>query len=323
MKRNNIKILWIDDDKDTDDGRDIIASAKMNGIDLIGFDCGSKGVNELNDKYHEYEGILLDVRTKYNINDKDEEKNFGKIKTEINKLIAKRDYKPLFVLTGKAPEIEKYHGDIKKVYHKNDLLIDNEIKIWNDIKNETQNLSLSIVKDKYFDVLSFGDIIDNRRMILNLALHLNGIKVLENPFNQIRLVLDSVFIYLHKICVAPDVLITHQHSVNLAYAYNYFQNNQKKEGFGALCLDYDSRKRTGTKYIVNPKPWPSDISKLSLSLFGRGTPVQALNHLQKKVDDFENNHFQNLKDNKYFAFSYINALFALLLWLANNYKILR
>ena len=66
-------------DKDTDDGRDIIASAKMNGIDLIGFDCGSKGVNELNDKYHEYEGILLDVRTKYNINDKDEEKNFGKI----------------------------------------------------------------------------------------------------------------------------------------------------------------------------------------------------------------------------------------------------
>ena len=321
MNKNNIKILWIDDDKDTADGGDIICSAKSNGVDLVGFDCGSKGINELNDNYHEYEGVLLDVKTKYNINDDDEIENFGKIKTEILKLIAKRNHKPIFILTGKAPEIQKYHGDIKTIYHKNDLLIDNEIQVWSDIINETQNLPLSIVKDKYFDVLSFGDTIDSRGMILNLALHLNGIKVLENPFNQIRLVLDSVFIYLHKIGVAADVLITRQHSVNLTYAYNYFQNNQKKEGWGALCLDFDPRTKTGSKYIVNPEPWPSDISRLSSSLFGRDTPVQALNHLQKEVDDFENNHFQNLKQNKYFAFFYINALFALLSWLSNNYKI--
>ena len=335
---NKIDVLWIDDECDHKTSDSLIKLASENSINLIGFSCGSFGIEELKSNYNEYDAILLDVKTKYYPNDTDQEKNLNKIKRDLQNIIAKKYSKtPIFYLTSRIPDyIDRLPDDEEdKFFTKGPIEFEGETKLFDQIKKTVENNSLYTVRKTYSDVIKVGEFIDlkihssTKKRILDLALHISGEKC-DEPFIRIRKILDSMFLFLYEIGEGNEHYIS-KNSVNLTAAFQYFQYNQTQQRERNGVPDYRILTKSPKfiplskkidkewKVFINKSSWPTDISTILFYLIGDETPVQALNHEQLEVNDDVESHFQNLKSNKYHSYIYINSLFTLLLWIKKRY----
>jgi hypothetical protein len=348
----SIDVLWIDDEHEDQVGEIIIESAEKNGITLKGVDCGYDGIEELRLRYDKYDAVLLDVQSKFHKNDSAEFSNYIIIQRHIEQMMAGKIRKPILTLSAKCSDAQKKMIESDKLFLKTPIVADQDISIWEEFKRITRGTDSKRIKQKYSNLIELGKKIDfiredtesvdsTEKMILSLAMHLEEKLISDDPFLQIRKIMDSIFLYLNRIGKGNEGYINENNSPNLTSAYQYFQSQQdpiEDADWGIKGLFYkkmknDLLKEECEKYginfrlpffnhtlkgnEINPKPWPTDISEIAYILLGKGTPVHGRNHLQKK--DSKKSHFQNVRDNKYFSYAYINLLFTFLLWFNEEY----
>ena len=337
LKIDFIDILWIDDHCNEDKLKFLIESAKEKGVRLNGYEYGVAGIKALKERFNDFDAILLDVKSKFHKDDKDEISNIDLITEEIQKIIARKTDVPIFYLTSKYSESMNRFPKARKVFNKSDILFEKDYSIWDSINQHVKDNKITVLKKKYKDVIEVGELIDLKinlnikNKIVDLALHVSGEKC-DEPFIRIRKILDSLFLFLYKIGEGNEHYIS-KNTVNLTAAFQYFQYNQTQQRERNGVPDYRIKNKSPKfiplskkidnewKVFTNKSSWPTDISTILFYLIGDETPVQALNHEQIDVRDDVESHFQNLKSNKYHSYIYINLLFTLLLWIKKRYRL--
>jgi len=207
-------ILWIDDEHETLTG--FIPHAKTNGINLVPFKSLNKGISELKNNLHFYDGVLLDA--KFFENEDDEEGTedtyyVHRAKEEILQLKKKFE---IFVLTGQAEAYEDstFKKSFPRTYEKGDELIE---KLFKDIKKAADGQEDTQIRHSHqrvFDVCTDKYIGKHAGQdILNL-LKINDETNINNHFNAVRKVVEDLFRAFNKFNLLPDEFVTPHVALN-------------------------------------------------------------------------------------------------------------
>jgi cold shock CspA family protein len=206
MEDKYFNILWIDDEHEGMSG--FKGDAKFNGIHLIAFKSLNKGISELKKNYPMYDGVLLDAKFFENEDDvkgSEDTDNVHRAKEEL--LLLPKKFK-VFVLTGQAEAYEDktFNKAFKRVYKKG---VDNDIEqLFIDIKTEANQLKDTQTRHEYsrvFDVCTERYIGETAAHDLLDLLNYNGSET--GKFNQIRKIVEDVFISFNKYDLLPSEYI--------------------------------------------------------------------------------------------------------------------
>ncbi|WP_026713747.1 hypothetical protein [Flavobacterium daejeonense] len=210
-------ILWIDDEHETLTGTK--GRAKRNGIQLIPFKSLNAGMNELEQNYPFYDGVLLDAKffeNEEDIKGSEDTDNVHRAKEQLLQLKKKFE---IFVLTGQAEAYEDstFNKAFKKVYKKGS---DVDIEcLFVDIKNAAANQEDTQLRHSYkrvFDVCNekyIGEM--SGQDILNL-LKVTDETNIDNHFNTIRKITEDLFMAFAKFNLLPSEFVMPSVSLNEA-----------------------------------------------------------------------------------------------------------
>ena len=237
---NKYTILWLEDNDSIVEA--FIDLAYQNEIEIIRFKTAKKAIKELQKNYAIYQGIILDAIGFFEDekNEKESKRGLGVIVRNIRE---SEEYKhlPLFILSGQTDITT--NGDLQdtlsfnKIYTKSrdeDILL-------NNLKIEADKLEYTKIKNKYSDVFEacesrfLGK--ENTENILELALVLENERnsKLKTNFNNIRLIIETLFSKLTKLKIIPESI--NQNGLNSCS--RYFSNK-------------DNEYKLKTKYILHP-----------------------------------------------------------------------
>jgi hypothetical protein len=206
MEKKYYNILWIDDEHEGMSG--FKGDAKFNDILLIPYKSLNAGISELKKNYPIYDGVLLDAKFFENENDikgSEDTENVHRAKEEL--LILPKKFE-VFVLTGQAEAYEDktFNKAFKKVYKKG---IDDDIEqLFIDIKTAANQLVDTQIRHDYsrvFDVCTERYIGEIAAHDLLELLKYNGCTT--GKFNQIRKIVDDLFLAFNKYDLLPSEFI--------------------------------------------------------------------------------------------------------------------
>lgn len=198
------QVIWIDDKCKERDFDAIITDAALDDIVIKAYEYGKDGLEELANNFLNYDGIILDVKCKYDTSELDTAANFYRILSELNGLMAeKHRVIPYFVYSAQ-PDIHSnsmFEMSLsgKILYKKGE---DDEILL-RDIKTEADKLLETRIKQKYLKNIRFAELYQELIEILTFVEN----EVYDNldPISKSRFVLNWVMDYLNKIGVLPIV----------------------------------------------------------------------------------------------------------------------
>ncbi|MDC0652219.1 hypothetical protein OAP29_01605 [Flavobacteriaceae bacterium] len=236
MKIKFYNILWIDDEHEGMSG--FKGDAKFNDIQLIPYKSFNEGISELKKNYSIYDGVLLDAKFFENEDDvkgSEDTDNVHRAKEELLLLPKKFE---VFVLTGQAEAYEDktFNKAFKKVYKKG---IDEDVEqLFTDIKNAANKLKDTQIRHEYtrvFDVCTERYIGEIAAHDLLELLNYNGCETAK--FNQIRKIVEDVFLAFHKYDLLPKVFFNPNPAVSEISKFlagqdtiDAFANYKLKEG---------------------------------------------------------------------------------------------
>jgi hypothetical protein len=208
-------ILWIDDEHETLMGTK--GRAKRNGINLIPFKSLNSGMDELEKNYPFYDGVIFDAKFFENEDDiKGTEDTYNVHRAKERLLQIKKKFE-VFILTGQAEAYEDktFKKAFTKVYKKGS---DKEIdRLFSDVilsASTQEDTQLRHRHKKVFDVCTekyLGELAGQE--ILNL-LKSNDKASLDDNFNDIRKVVEDLFVAFNKFSLLPSEFITPSISLN-------------------------------------------------------------------------------------------------------------
>lgn len=213
MEKKFYNILWIDDEHEGMSG--FKGDAKFNNIQLIPYKSLNEGISELKKNYPIYDGVLLDAKFFENEDDvkgSEDTDNVHRAKEELLLLPKKFE---VFVLTGQAEAYEDktFNKAFKKVYKKG---IDEDIEqLFVDVKSAADQLQDTQIRHKYnrvFDVCTERYIGENAAHDLLELLNYNGCET--GKFNQIRKIVEDVFLAFNKYDLLPSEFIQPNVAIN-------------------------------------------------------------------------------------------------------------
>jgi len=213
MEKKFYSILWIDDEHEGMSG--FKGDAKFNDIQLIPYKSLNEGISELKKNYPIYDGVLLDAKFFENEDDvkgSEDTDNVHRAKEELLLLPKKFE---VFVLTGQAEAYEDktFNKAFKKVYKKG---IDEVVEhLFVDIKNAANKPKDTQTRHEYsrvFDVCTERYIGENAAHDLLELLSYNGCETAK--FNQIRKIVEDVFLAFNKYDLLPSEFIQPNIAIN-------------------------------------------------------------------------------------------------------------
>ena len=213
MEKKFYNILWIDDEHEGMSG--FKGDAKFNDIQFVPYKSLNEGVSELKKNYPIYDGVLLDAKFFENEDDvkgSEDTDNVHRAKEELLLLPKKFE---VFVLTGQAEAYEDktFNKAFKKVYKKG---IDEDVEqLFVDIKNAADKLRDTQIRHEYnrvFDVCNERYIGENAAHDLLELLSYNGCETAK--FNQIRKIVEDVFLAFNKYDLLPSEFIQPNIAIN-------------------------------------------------------------------------------------------------------------
>ena len=213
MEKKFYNILWIDDEHEGMSG--FKGDAKFNDIQLISFKSFNEGISELKKNYPIYDGVLLDAKFFENEDDvkgSEDTDNVHRAKEEL--LLLPKKFQ-VFVLTGQAEAYEDktFNKAFKKVYKKG---IDKDIEqLFIDVKSAANQLQDTQIRHDYnrvFDVCTERYIGENAAHDLLELLNYNGCET--GKFNQIRKIVEDVFLAFNKYDLLPSEFIQPNVAIN-------------------------------------------------------------------------------------------------------------
>lgn len=191
-------IIWIDDKCNEDPF--FVLSAKKNGIIVHAFEFVKDGLNELENNFIRYDGIILDVKCLYESKDEAEQsKGFYAARKFLLQLTNKTGREiPCFVYSGQPDyknnaEFENYLNG-EKLYVKGA----DDKKLLEDIKTVADKRLSTQIRHKYLD--DVGKLPDNivSEMTDILTYVENVITNKPDVFNKMRAVLDWLMVQLNE-----------------------------------------------------------------------------------------------------------------------------
>lgn len=213
MEKKYYNILWIDDEHEGMLG--FKGDAKFNDIQLVPYKSLNDGVSELKKNHPIYDGVLLDAKFFENEDDvkgSEDTDNVHRAKEELLLLPKKFE---VFVLTGQAEAYEDktFNKAFKKVYKKG---IDDDIEqLFVDIKTAADQLKDTQIRHEYnrvFDVCTERYIGETAAHDLLELLKYNGCDT--GKFNQIRKIIEDVFLAFNKYDLLPSDFIQPKVALN-------------------------------------------------------------------------------------------------------------
>jgi hypothetical protein len=213
MEKKFYNILWIDDEHEGMSG--FKGDAKFNDIQLIPYKSLNEGISELKKNYPIYDGVLLDAKFFENEDDvrgSEDTDNVHRAKEELLLLPKKFE---VFVLTGQAEAYEDktFNKAFKKVYKKG---IDEDIEqLFVDVKSAANQLQDTQIRHEYsraFDVCTERYIGENAAHDLLELIKYNGCET--GKFNQIRKIVEDVFLAFNKYDLLPSEFIQPNVAIN-------------------------------------------------------------------------------------------------------------
>lgn len=206
MEKKFYNILWIDDEHDGMSG--FVGDAKFNGIKLMAFKSLNEGMSELKKNYPIYDGVLLDAKFFENEDDvkgSEDTENVHRAKEELLSLPKKFE---VFILTGQAEAYDDktFNKAFKNVYRKG---IDEDIEqLFLDIKKSADQQKDTQLRHEYsrvFDVCTERYIGEMAAHDILELLSYDGCETAK--FNQIRKLIEDVFLAFHKYDLIPAEFI--------------------------------------------------------------------------------------------------------------------
>ena len=198
MSEKQYHIIWIDDKCNEDPF--FVLSAKKNGIIIHAYEFVKDGLDELENNYIRYDGIILDVKCLYESkNEVDQSKGFYIARKFLLQLTNKTGNEiPCFVYSGQPDytsnaEFENYLNG-EKLYIKGK---DNK-QLLADIKSTADKRLSTQIRHKYLDEI--GELPDNivSEMTDILTYVENGVTNKPDVFNKMRAVLDWLMVQLNE-----------------------------------------------------------------------------------------------------------------------------
>ncbi len=210
-------VLWFDDKHDTfETFKD---DAHVNGIKLMCFTNAEEGLIELENNLLAYDAVIVDGLFYSNPNQSGDTVNdtaFGKVALFLEK-VADRKKIPWFILSGQTKFINEDNALARlfkenKVYNKN--FKEDLDQLLNDVKIEADNQIDTQIKQRYFKVFEVCSkkYIGNAaiRDLLSILKKEREIETFQDTdiyFNQLRKVMEDLFIAFNKYKLLPDVFI--------------------------------------------------------------------------------------------------------------------
>ena len=213
MEKKFYNILWIDDEHEGMSG--FKGDAKFNKIQLIPYKSLNEGISELKKNYPIYDGVLLDAKFFENEDDvKGSEDTYNVHRAKEELLLLPKKFE-VFVFTGQAEAYEDktFNKAFKKIYKKG---IDEDVEqLFVDIKNAADQLKDTQTRHEYtrvFDVCTERYIGETAAHDLLELLNYNGCET--GKFNQIRKIVEDVFLAFNKYDLLPSEFIKPNMAIN-------------------------------------------------------------------------------------------------------------
>ena len=213
-------ILWIDDQYK--DLFQFIIDAENENIFLDGFTSFEEGFDHLEMNIHNYDGVLLDAlffEKRDQIEGSEDLKGLRKAIDKLNELKHIKSL-PFFILSGqtrfeKDNTFEELYGKHFRKNNPNDISL-----LFNSIKEKADKLIDTQLKHKYqrvFDVCEkeyLGERIKTRLFNILKIMEDDQLLSTEDHFNQIRKILESIFIKMSDLNLLPKDIISNRGWIN-------------------------------------------------------------------------------------------------------------
>ncbi|MBQ0029132.1 MAG: hypothetical protein KBT32_01695 [Bacteroidales bacterium] len=205
------RVLWIDDEYEAMDA--FIEKCKvMHNIEIVGFTTRKSGMDALKDAPNDWDAILLDARGKdESENEKVSLKGLRNAIDEINQLKSKRDI-PYYIYTGQ-PDLASDNKQFEESFGTFYVKSTDDEKLINQMLKDMSELPLRQIVNRYKDVFEAIDYLGmNEQSKENLIGILKPLHFDQSKFdpkvhyNQIRQIIEQLFIALINWNIMPDVL---------------------------------------------------------------------------------------------------------------------
>ncbi|WP_417371489.1 hypothetical protein [Gelidibacter japonicus] len=229
------KVLWFDDEFDSNKGINIIDNANERNIELIGVTNAKVGIEMLKTSPENYDAILLDGLFFAGDSEKETLNDiaFREVAKIIMQLKAQGTVIPWFVYSGQKEFVKSKNSHQSTFEDENygnrtyDKINDeDQIDLWNDIIeacNENDDVKIRL---KYVDLLKICDdqYIGKRqyKRFFELLRQLEKPSIINNPqdfLNSMRKITEALFDKLNEIGLIPDEVRNGQGGIN---GSNYF-----------------------------------------------------------------------------------------------------
>jgi hypothetical protein len=203
------KVLLIDDECNTPNGREIIGYAEQEGIDIDAYESHEEGMQVLDGKKHFYHAVILDAKVK-KMKD-DTTVDLAGLAASRDRLIEinRNEYLPYFIFTAQ-PDYQKADW-FRQSYGDYFIKGDDNQKLLNAIKVAVEKKKEYIVQKKYqrvFEVCTDKYIGTNSaNMLLSLLKIVEGYEDSSNSENHlttVRKIVEQLFEAFKRIGVTPN-----------------------------------------------------------------------------------------------------------------------
>lgn len=235
--KKSYKILWIDDEFDTDSQEQFSVRAERNGIYLDGFKSARKGIRELEDNLEKYDGILLDAIFFDEYEDSDLENvsiiGFGKVWDRIKELYHKRAL-PVWIRSGRPDytnekSFKERYKDVPFFDKKDPTHSD---RLFSQIKEDADQIDHTQIRHKFYQVFQScnSKYLDDgvQSILMDILLHVEGktpANSTDSYFNSVRQIIEAVFQSANRYGLLHNKCIT-KGKVNITEAC-YFLSGQE------------------------------------------------------------------------------------------------
>lgn len=318
-----IQVLWVEDDKS------IINQLKKNafysGLELVAYPCWDDAKEALESDYDRWSAIILDAKCKHHRDSADSAVVFLREALMGIAVLAEKKNRviPWYVLTGgDTSEVSdsineerlKWDKDWtestnKKYYSKN---TDTEM-LYNRIRyhaNVSPRLQLQKI---YYDALEQLEKInrDSYDIILNIfeSMHFPKSHPDFNPilyYNQLRQILEYVYIEANKVAIIPDECISSTGEVNLSQCCHYLSGNDAT----VLKIRYGER---GERVV------PKHIQDMMVHILTLGNINSHASRISEEEEHNLKNYInENVYNSRFLIYSLALQLCEIVMWM-NRY----
>lgn len=314
-----INVLWIDDESTKEEYGIYHQEAKKNGINLCAYEYNDEGFKELEDNYNYYHAIILDILSKNDRRQNIHKSHFGDMMGEISRIQGRHFFQqPYFFFSGQVGiggEANHLRKEIDKIYMKNE----DDQELWDAIKDQHEKSIYNSILKRYKTELNAAELLNKEiyNRCLGIILHIEGSQTKDNPFIEMRFLIDELINYVSTVSDIKGLVKEHlidpeDGRVKLGVIPWFFQGTYKS--------NYNHDKGTGD-LVSHNEYWDDYIIKIVFFIIN---PIQAFAH---KIDGSPSNK-KNLKkivweserDNKKLQKAVSLQLFIIVEYLSSKYS---